>query len=276
MRSITVADVQIPTLGFGTWMLTGEACAPMVAEAIGAGYRHVDTAAIYENEREVGEGIRASGVPRDRIFLTTKVWNDAHRENDFRRSAEASLKRLGVDYVDLLLIHWPVEEVPLEETLRALCRTRRDGLTRAIGISNFTVRHIEQAVRLTTEPIATNQVEYHPYLSQKPVLEALRRHGISLTAYSPLARGRVAQDPVIAEVAARHRKTPGQVTLRWLVQQGDVIAIPKTATPARARENLAIYDFELSPQEMERLHGLTVPDGRMIKPSFGPDWDDRP
>lgn len=272
MRSLTAADVDIPQVGFGTWQITGERCALMVEHALKLGWRHVDTAAAYENEREVGEGIRASGVPRDEVFVTTKIWRDALRDGELQRAAEASLARLGLDRVDLLLVHWPVPEVPLDETMKALSEVKRSGLARAIGVSNFPSALVDEAAAAASEPLATNQVEDHPYLSQRRVREACTRHGMLLTAYSPLARGRVPRDPVIQEIGARHGKTPGQVALRWLVQQ-DVVAVPKTASPDRARENLEIFDFELTSEEMARISDLSRPDGRVIDPSFAPAWD---
>jgi diketogulonate reductase-like aldo/keto reductase len=272
MQTITAGDVAIPVLGFGTWMITGQACAPMVEHALKLGYRHIDTAAAYENEREVGQGLRASGVARDEVFLTTKIWNDAHRFGDLQRAAEASLARLGVDHVDLLLIHWPVPDVPIAETMEALNDARHRGLTRAIGVSNFPSSMIEEASRASKAPLATNQVEYHPFLDQSRLIETLRGYDMALTAYSPLARGRAPRDPIIQEIARRHGRTPGQVVLRWIIQQ-DAIAIPKTSNPERAKENLAIFDFALDASEMTQICALARPDGRVINPSFAPKWD---
>jgi diketogulonate reductase-like aldo/keto reductase len=272
MRTVAAAGVDVPLLGFGTWQITGERCALMVEHALKLGYRHIDTAAAYENEMEVGQGLRASGVARDEVFLTTKIWRDALRDGELQRAAEASLRRLAVDHVDLLLVHWPVAEVPLAETMKALSEVKRSGLARAIGVSNFPSALIEEAVAAASEPLATDQVEYHPYLSQRRVLEACRRHGMVLTAYSPLGRGRVLRDPVVQELAATHGKSAGQIALRWLVQQG-VVAIPKSSSPDRAKENLDIFDFELTSDDMARLSALARPDGRVIDPSFAPRWD---
>ena len=273
MKTVTVAGVKIPALGLGTWQLEGAAARRMTEAALSLGYRHIDTAAVYGNEREVGEAIRASGVSRDEIFLTTKIWNDAHRNGELQRAAEASLRRLGLDHVDLLLIHWPVPEVPLADTIGALNDTLERGLTRAIGVSNFTVDLIVEATRLSKAQLATNQVEYHPYLNQQKVLEIARSHAMTVTAYSPLAHGKVLKDPVLGEIAAAHGRTVSQVVLRWLTQQADVIAVPKTASVDRAKENFEAQGFDLSEHDMARIFDLARADGRVIDPGFAPEWD---
>ena len=272
MHSVSAAGVEIPALGFGTWKLTGAACAPAVAGALKAGYRHVDTAAIYDNEREVGEGLRAGGVPRDQVFVTTKVWRDELSEDALPRAAEASLKRLGLEQVDLLLIHWPNDAFPLAPAIRALAGVKRRGLARAIGVSNYPVAMIEEAVALSPEPLAVNQVEYHPYLSQRRVLDACRRHGMALTAYSPLAEGAVNDDPVIREIAQGHGATAAQVALAWLIRQSGVVAIPKSASPGRAAQNLRAAELRLSEEEAARIAALARPNGRRINPPWV-QWD---
>jgi len=272
MRTISTAGVEIPVVGFGTWNLRGDLCRERVKDALELGYRHLDTAVLYENEREVGEGLRASGVPREQVFVTTKVWRDRLGEDDLRRSLEGSLERLGLEHVDLLLIHWPNEAIPLVETLRGLARARRDGLTRAVGVSNFNSALMDRAVALSDEPIATNQVEYHPYLSQDRLLATLRRHGVPLTAYSPLAHGKVAADPTLDAMAADKGVTVGRLVLRWLIQQSDVIVIPKTASRERAGENLDLFSFELSAEEMEAITRLAHPDGRVVNSEWVA-WD---
>jgi diketogulonate reductase-like aldo/keto reductase len=273
MQTITSGDTQMPALGFGTWQLEGPDARRMVEAALAIGYRHIDTAFIYKNEREVGEAIRASGVPREEIFLTTKIWTDSFRDGDLQRAAEGSVERLGVGPVDLLLLHWPKPQPPLEETMRALNDARSRGFTRAIGLSNFPSDVFERAAHASEAPLATNQVEYHPYLSQRRLRETLDRHGASLTAWSPLAQGEVANDPALKAIGEAHGKSPGQVTLRWLVQQG-VVAIPRTTKEHRARENFDIFDFELTDEEMTRIFGLARPDGRLgewLDPAF--QWD---
>jgi diketogulonate reductase-like aldo/keto reductase len=246
----------------------------MVSEALALGVRHIDTARIYENERAVGEGIRSAGVARNEIFVTTKLPPDLLGADSVARAAEESLSVLDIGHIDLLLIHWPSHDIPLKETLQAFTALKRRGIIRHMGVSNFSVALIEEAVAISPEPIVTNQVEYHPYLDQTKVLEACRRHGMSLTAYSPLARGRVAKDPVIAAIARAHQKTAAQVALRWLVQQPGVIVIPRSSKNARLAENFAIYDFTLSDAEMSRIAALAHPGGRQVNPSgWAPVWD---
>ncbi len=273
MLRVEVQNAAIPSVGFGTWELAGDTARRMVQAALEAGYRHIDTAQIYGNEREVGEGIRASRVRRDDVFLTTKVWMDRFRDGDLQRSAEESLARLGVANVDLLLLHWPNPEVPLRETVRALSDAKARGLTRHIGVSNFTTKLLDEAVAHAREPIVTNQVEYHPFIDQSEVLAACRAHGLSLTAYSPLAKGRVFGDPVVEEVARRHGRTAGQVAIRWLVQQPDVIAIPRSSKPEHARANLDVMDFALSEDDMDRISRLGTRQGRLVNPAWSPRWD---
>jgi diketogulonate reductase-like aldo/keto reductase len=263
----------IPALGFGTWTLSGEACVQAVRWALAAGYRHVDTAAMYGNEEAVGAGIRAGGLARDEVFVTTKVWPDDLAPGDLERSAEASLRRLKLEHADLLLIHWPNLAIPLRGTMEDLAKVKRQGLTRHIGVANFTVTLLDEAVRLSSEPLVTNQCEYHPYLDQAPVLAACRRHGLALTSYCPIGRAAVFSERVVRDIAKAHGKTPAQVVLRWHVQQPGVIAIPKSGDKGRIAENIAIFDFALSDEEMRRISALVRRDGRMIAPSFAPPWD---
>jgi diketogulonate reductase-like aldo/keto reductase len=263
----------IPALGLGTWQLSGEACVDAIGWAVEAGYRHIDTAAMYGNEEAVGAGIRASGLARDEIFVTTKVWHDDLAPGDLERSAEASLRRLRLDHVDLLLIHWPNLGIPLRGTIEALGAVKRQGLARHIGVANFTVALLEEAVRLSSEPLVTNQCEYHPYLDQAPVLAACRRHGLSLTSYCPLGRTAALSERVIREIAKAHGKTAAQVVLRWHVQQPGVIAIPKSGHRTRIAENFDIFDFTLTDAEMRRISALTRRNERLVAPSWSPRWD---
>jgi len=262
----------IPAIGCGTWELRGEPCARIVAEALRLGYRHIDTAQGYANEAAVGEGIRASGVRRHEIFVTTKVRPQLIADGDLQRSAEESLARLGLDHVDLLLIHWPNPAIPVGEAVRALADAQARGLTRHIGVSNFTIAHLDEALRATDVPIITNQIEYHPYLDQTRLIAEIRRLGMTITAYCPIALGKVAGDPAIARIAAAHGRSTVQVALRWLVQQGDVAAIPRTSNPARLAENLAVFDFELTAAEMDQISRLKRPSSRLINE---PDWVSR-
>ena len=260
----------LPRLGFGTWQITGPDCAEAVRHALEIGYRHIDTARAYENEREVGRGIAGSGVPREEIFVTTKVPHTRLRPDQVRASAEASLRDLGLDQVDLLLAHWPDPDVPLEDTLGAFTRLQEEGLTRLIGVSNFPPGLFARALELA--PVATNQVEYHPFLGQERLLEVAEAHDVFLTAYSPLAHGRVVEEPVLQEIGAAHGKSAGQVALRWLLDQPRVAAVPKAAGAARRAENLDVLDFELAPEERARIQALPK-DRREIDPPWAPDWN---
>jgi len=271
---VTAGEARIPALGCGTWQLRGEICAGIVAEALRLGFRHVDTAQGYANEAAVGDGIRTSGVPREDVFVTTKVQPQRIADGPLQRSVEESLKRLRIDRLDLLLLHWPNPAIPLAESLRALGDARRRGLTRHIGVSNFTIAMLDEAMHLSTEPIVTNQVEYHPYLDQTKVLAANRRHRLATTAYCPIALGRVVGDPVLGAIGKGYGKTAAQAALRWLVQQGDVIAIPRTSRPERLHENLAIFDFQLTAAEMNRISLLRRPGPHLVnEPDWVPVWD---
>jgi 2,5-diketo-D-gluconate reductase B len=215
---------RIPLVGLGTWELRGRVCSRVVEQALRLGYRHVDTAQLYENEREVGEGLRASGVRRNEVFVTTKIWPTHFAPRELERAARECLARLRLTEVDLLLLHWPNPQIPLPETLGALCKVKRDGLTRHIGVSNFTVALIEQAVRASSEPLVCDQVECHPFLDQSKVIAACRAHGMATVAYSPIARGNARNDEVLKRIGQAHGKTATQVCLRYLVQQ-DIVVI---------------------------------------------------
>jgi diketogulonate reductase-like aldo/keto reductase len=254
---------RIPLIGLGTWDLRGRSCARTVEEALRLGYRHIDTAAMYRNEEDVGEGLRASGIKRDEVFITTKVWSSDLRARDFERSARDSLKNLKLDQVDLLLIHWPNPSVPLKETIGALCKMKREGVARHIGVSNFDAALVEQAKTLSTEPLVNNQIELHPYYDQTRTIAASRKAGLSVTAYSPIARGRIAGDKILERIGKAHGKTAAQACLRYLVQQ-DIIVIPKTGRSERLRENAAIFDFKLTPAEMKEIAALASPRGNMV------------
>jgi len=236
------------------------------------GYRHIDTAQSYDNEREVGRGIAKAGLKRDEVFVTTKIWPDAFTGEEFRRAAQESLERLKLECVDLLLLHWPSKEVPLAETIEALNWAEASGITRHVGVSNFTIAMMDEAVRLSTAPIVCNQVEYHPYLLQDRVHAACRARGMAMTAYCPIARGKVLGDPVIGRVAAAHGVSPTQVTLRWLIDQDGVVAIPRTSRAERAEENLAL-DFVLTAQETAEIDGLRSKNGRLVNIAQAPEWD---
>jgi 2,5-diketo-D-gluconate reductase B len=272
MQFVEANGARIPVIGLGTWELRGRTCARAVEQALRLGYRHIDTAEMYDNEREVGEGLRASGIKRDDVFITTKIWPAHFAPRELERAAKESLARLRLSHVNLLLLHWPSEQVPLAETMPALCRMKTAGLARHIGISNFTVALVNEAVRLSSEPLVTNQIEYHPYLDQSKVIAASRRHGLAITAYSPLARGQASKDKVLKRIGQAHGKSAGQVALRWLVQQ-EVVAIPRSSKVERLSENIALFDFELTPAEMAEIFALAHPRGRVVDWSGGPNWD---
>lgn len=273
MHRVSANGADIPALGFGTWRLDGEVARRMVETALELGYRHVDTAQMYGNEAEVGAAVRASGLPREEVFVTTKIWPDDFRADDLERAVERSLDRLKLGWIDLLLLHWPNPAVPLVETFPALEAAKERGVVKHVGVSNFTVGLMAEALRVARVPIATNQVEYHPFLSQQALLPRLRAAGIALTAYCPLARGRVQDDAVLARIGRAHGRTPAQVALRWLIQQDGVIAIPRSSRPEHARTNLAVFDFELSPSEIAEITALGTAAGRIGKPDFAPAWD---
>jgi len=271
--TLSSRGAEIPVIGFGTSQLGN--CGELVAAALKLGYRHIDTAWKYGTEDGVGEGIKASGVPRREIFLCTKVSHEYLRAIDFARSVEQSLKRLQTDYVDLLHVHWPsTDGIPLAETMNALAKAKREGKARHIGVANFNIALTEDAMRLCPEPLVTLQAEYHPYLDQSKVLAFCRRAGLVFTAYCPLGRGRLFKDPVIAVIARAKGRTVAQVALRWLVQQGNIAPIPRSSNPQHMAESLKIFDFSLTPEEMSRIFALKRPDGRIANPAGrAPKWD---
>jgi diketogulonate reductase-like aldo/keto reductase len=274
MQVIESHGARIPILGFGTMTLKDALCVELVEAALHLGYRHLDTAQMYGNEREVGEGMRRSGVKREDIFLTTKVWFTRLAAGDFERSVDESLERLGLPWVDLLMIHWPNAQVPLAQSVDTLCKVKRAGLAKHIGVANFNIAMLDEAIRLCPEPLVTLQVECHPYLDQSKVIAACRARGLVLTAYCPLARGRLQSDKVLAEIGHRHGKTFAQVALRWLIQQGVIAAIPRSSNPSRIAQNIDVFDFALSDDEMQRIGALRRPNGRIADPTGrAPVWD---
>lgn len=272
MKIIEAHGAKIPAIGLGTMTLKDDKCVEVVAQAIKDGYRHIDTAERYGNEKAVGDGLRASGAKRDDFFVTTKVyWTDA-KPDDFMRTVENSLRSLDVSDVDLLLIHWPNPNVPLAETVGALCKAKREGMTRHIGVANFTTALLEEANHVTKEPLVNNQIEVHPYLDQTKVIAACRKFGMAVTAYCPLGRGRLPSDETLARIGEEHGKSPSQVALHWLVQQ-DIVPIPRTANPEHLAENLDVFGFTLSDDEMAKIAALKRPDGRGTNPPHSPKWD---
>ena len=271
--TVAANGASIPLLGLGTWDLRGRTCARMVEQALRLGYPHIDTAEMYGNEAEVGEGLRASGVKRDSVFITTKIWPDHFRARELESAAHACLERLRLSDVDLLLLHWPNRRVPLAETIGALCKVKREGLARHIGVSNFTVALIADALKVSTEPLVCDQVEYHPFLDQSILLAETRAHGMALVAYSPLARGDL-RNEVLVRIGAAHKKTTAQISLRYLVQQ-NVVVIPRTSKLERLSENAAIFDFTLSEREMRDIAALGHRDGRLVDWAYSGrmNWD---
>jgi diketogulonate reductase-like aldo/keto reductase len=276
MNFVEASGARIPAIGLGTLTLKDAACVDAVKTALGLGYCHIDTAERYGNEAEVGEGLQqgfaAAGLERGDVFVTTKVYQDKLAAADFDRSFEESLKKLRLRAVDLLLIHWPNPKVPLAETIGALCKAKREGKTKHIGVANFTIALLDEAVKLATEPLVTNQIEVHPFLDQSKVIAACRRHGMSVTAYCPLARGKVPGNDVLERIAKAHGKSSAQVSLRYLLQQGMVV-IPRTAKPDHMAANLAASGFTLSEAEMAEIGRLKRPDGRVVNPPHAPQWD---
>lgn len=274
MKTVNANGAHITQLGFGTFRMPENEVLSILPKALQSGFTHVDTAQIYENEAAVGEAIQQFGIARENIFLTTKVWVANYAKDAFAASVEESLRKLKTDHVDLLLLHWPNEVVPLEVQIAELNAVRERGLTKHIGVSNFNTALMAEAVRLSAAPLATNQVEYHPFLDQTKVLEATATYGMALTAYYAMADGKVPNDPLLKEIGEKHGKSAAQVTLRWLIQQPDVVALTKTATEARLAENLAVFDFALTADEMMRIHKLARPDGRIVSPDgLAPAWD---
>jgi 2,5-diketo-D-gluconate reductase B len=270
MTTIEVKGVRVPAVGFGTWLVTGEDATEGVRDALEIGYRQIDTARAYENEREVGRGIAESGVARNEIFITTKVPHDEATADEVDRDADQSLERLGIDQLDLLLLHWPSPDVPLEETLTALDRVREDGRARQIGVSNFPAGLLRQALEIA--PIFCNQVEYHPFLDQGRLLELAREREVLITAYSPLAHGKVPGDETLTRIGDKYGKSAGQVAMRWLLDQPGVSPIPKASSHERRRENFDVFDFTLDDADREEIASLPK-DVRTANPPWAPDWN---
>ncbi|HCN17272.1 MULTISPECIES: aldo/keto reductase [Psychrobacter] len=273
----TAGQANIPVLGLGTWQSTGQDCVDVVKKALEMGYEHIDTAQAYDNEKEVGQGIKQSGVARDKFFLTTKIFPDdmKFQPEKLAAAAKRSLENLDTDYVDLLLLHWPDDRVPLSETMPALCELQKQGLTRHIGVSNFNIANIIEAKKYADVPIVVNQVEFHPFIKQNTLQTFLNNHHILLEAYSPLARGDVFDNDIIKEIADKHKVTPAQISLAWILSDKHRVAIPKTSNPDHLQGNLDAVNVELSAEELDKIGGLARSDGRKIEhPDYSPVWDD--
>jgi diketogulonate reductase-like aldo/keto reductase len=277
MKMVAANGADIPALGFGTYGMAREDMLRTIPAALDAGFRHIDTAQIYRNEAEVGECVQASGLDRAEVFLTTKVWVANYAKGVFAASVDDSLRKLRTDYIDLLLLHWPCVNTPLGEQIEGLNAAVKAGKVRHIGVSNFNRRLLAEAVRLSEAPIATNQVEYHPYLNQQLLIDECHRLGVSVTAYCGMAVGRVFDDPILRAVASRRGKTVAQIVLRWLIQQDGVVALSRTTSPRRIPANLDVFGFELSAEDMRTIGRLATDDSRIVSPSgLSPAWDPTP
>lgn len=272
MKHLTIHNTPIPALGLGTYLARGNTAVNIVRQALGLGYRHIDTAQFYANEEAVGSGIRESGVSRAEVFLVTKVWPSNLDKKRFLPSVEESLSKLQTGYVDLLLIHWPHATLPLDSYLGELAKAQEKGMARFIGVSNFNISQLERSFGLGL-PIITNQIEFHPLLDQSRLQGWMQGQGLSLTAYSPLAQGKAATNSTLESIGREHGKSAAQVALRWILQQELAMAIPKTTNPKRLEENMAVFDFELSEEDMARIDELGHRGGRRVSAFHGADWD---
>lgn len=273
MQFKNIQGLEVPEIGLGTWKLHDRDCVKIVRTALDVGYRHIDTAQMYRNEREVGKALKISNVPREDIFLTTKIW---HTNLDFRdvlQTTEGSLRDLDTPYVDLLLIHWPNEQYDLGETIEAMLVLRDQGKAINIGVSNFPINLLKKVNEEIRAPIFCDQVEYHAFFDQLDLLDYAIENDILITAYSPLAQGRVIDDPDLIELGEKYGKSPAQIALRWLIEQENVAAIPKASGRKHLESNFDIFDFFLEDEDFERIDNLKK-SGRLVNPAFSPKWDD--
>lgn len=272
MQFKNVQGFDVPEIGLGTYKLFGKECKNVVSKALNIGYRHIDTAQIYQNETEIGDAIRLSPVDREDIFLTTKIWHTNLEHDELLQTVETSLEQLQTPFVDLLLIHWPNESVPLKETLEAMMVLRDQGKALNIGVSNFTNNMVKEVIEELRVPIFCNQVEYHPFIEQFDLLDYSYEKEFLVMAYTPIARGKVYDNKVIQEIAEEHGKTPAQVALRWLIEQENVVAIPKSSSEDHLKENIDIFDFELTDEQFNQIDEIEK-GMRLVNPAFAPDWE---
>lgn len=274
MQTVHCHGAQIPALGFGTYGMSDEQLRRIIPAAIQAGFRHIDTAQLYNNESGVGEAWQDSGVVRSQFFITTKVWVANYGAESFETSVNDSLRRLRTDYIDLLLLHWPSQDVPLKEQIEQLNTLVDKGKVLHIGVSNYNTALLESAVRYSHYPLVTHQFEYHPYLDQRRVIHTTRALGMTVTAYCPMAIGRVLSEPVLLDIARGHRRSVAQVVLRWVIQQPGTIALSRTTNASRLVENAGVFDFELDKHDMARIHALAQGNSRIVDPpGLAPRWD---
>ncbi len=273
MLTVTAHGATIPALGFGVFRMSDAEVERAIPAALEAGFRHFDTAQIYQNEAALGRALQTAGARRDDLFLTTKVWVDNYSKEKFAASVDESLDKLKTDRVDLLLLHWPGDKVPVADQIEMLNAVKAAGKTRFVGVSNQNIAQMRESARLSSTPIVTNQVEIHPYLPQQALIAAAKANDVAITAYYGMADGAVPKEPVLQRVGARYGKSAAQVGLRWLIQQGH-IALSKTANPERVKENIAIFDFNLDEADMIAIAALARPDGRIVSPpGLAPQWD---
>jgi diketogulonate reductase-like aldo/keto reductase len=272
MEYVTAHGARIPQIGMGTMTLKEDVCVQAVKTALQVGYTHLDTAAFYGNEKEVGEGLRASGVKRESVFITTKVRENNLLPDLFQKSLDESLAKLQLPYVDLLLIHWNNKDIPFSISIPALCKAKKDGLAKHVGVANFTTKMLDEAWAVTTEPLVCNQIEMHPFINQDKVVAASKKHGMAIVAYCPIARGKVPGADALERIATAHGKSAAQVSLRYLVQLG-TIPIPRSASPDHLKANLDVFDFKLSDAEMAELKKLNANNMRVVNPPHAPVWD---
>jgi len=272
MQVVQAHGARIPVIGLGTMTLKDDVCVQAVKTALQVGYRHIDTAAFYGNEKENGEGLRQSGVKREDVLITTKVRENNLLPENFNKSLDQSLANLQLPYVDLLLIHWNNKDIPFKISIGALCQAKKDGRAKHVGVANFTTTMLDEAWAVTTEPLVCNQIEMHPFINQDKVLAACKKHGMAVVAYCPIARGKVPGADALERIGKAHGKSAAQVSLRYLVQMG-VSSIPRTATPAHLKQNLEVFDFQLSDAEMAELKKLNATNMRVVSPPHAPQWD---
>ena len=271
MQFKTAQDTDVPEIGLGTYKLYGKECKNVIIEAIDLGYRHIDTAQIYKNEAEVGSAIKQTGVDREEFFITTKLWHTNLDHDDVLQSVEDSLRDLKMPYIDLLLIHWPNDQYHIQQTVEAMLSLKDQGKVLDIGVSNFPIHMVKEVVEDLRIPILTNQVEYHPFLGQFDLLDYSYDGDFLITAYSPLAQGEVIKNPDLIEIGKEYGKSAAQIALRWLIEQENVVVIPKSSNRERLKENLEIYDFELSDEHFEQIDKLDK-SRRLVNPTFAPKW----
>ena len=266
MIPVTILEngIKMPVFGLGTGLLTGDTCTKAVKTAFKLGYNHIDTAEDYGNHREISIAIK--NFPRGKLFITSKVWHDNLRYDDVFTACKNTLRDLGVNYLDQCLVHWPNQNIPIKETFDALTKLYKDGKIKSVGVSNFTIRHLQDVIKITQIPVCVNQIEFHPLLYQKDLLNFCEKYNIKVTAYSPLARAEVFDNPLLKKLGKKYKKTAGQISLKWLLQKG-VIVIPKASSKAHLTENLDIFDFELSEEDIDLIDNLRI-NKRLVIPPF--------